>query len=134
MGSTTEQNPYAANKLIDSADPRIPNDTALSSRRIYALLVLNAVAAFASLWFVPLIKHIYTCTQGQKWCHVQAMFLGTPSAIVWLILLMLTAWDTFSRKSNAERFCASRLFTWLLLTVPFVVLLTLGFVVSHNSR
>lgn len=68
--------PNVTNTLIDSVDRGFRNDTGLSSRRIYALLVLDDVAAFASLWFVPLIKHIYACTQGQTWCHMPAMFFG----------------------------------------------------------
>lgn len=101
--------------------------------RFVILTAINAVAAVASLLLVPLAAHIYSCASGPKWCHVQAIVLGVPSALVWGALFIITATMTLSSRPLAQ--CSKRLNTaaWSLLAFARVVLGALFGAVAYDS-
>src|SRR5690348_5319563 len=80
-----------------------PATRAPSSTRFVVIALVMALPAIASLWFVPLAVHIYSCTERPKWCHVQAFMLGVPSGVVCVVLLAVTASFTLAPQEIGKR-------------------------------
>ena len=104
------------------------------SWRLHVLVTVNALAAMGSLAVPPLAAHIYSCTETVKWCHVQAVFMGIPSAIVLIILLAFTVPITLSRAPNVEQTKSLKVTAWLLWAFAASALLALFGAVVHNSK
>lgn len=109
--------------------PRSP-----SSALFVMLVIVNAVGAIASLRFLPLITHIYSCANGQHWCHLQAIFFGVPSAVLWLVLLAATVAANRVSQVSGHGTKPLKIAAWLFLAMSAGVLLALFAVVAHNSR
>jgi hypothetical protein len=103
------------------------------SRRLVVLVLVNGLVAVASLWFVPLAVHIYSCT-AVKWCHLQAFVFGVPSGLAWVVLLVVTASMTCDPEPIAARSKPLKIAAWLLLCFAAVVLVALFGAVAHSSR
>jgi hypothetical protein len=98
-----------------------------------ALVTVNALAAFASLWFVQLAVHIYSCTEGEKWCHLQALVLGVPYGLFVLVLMLVTASMTRPPHPTPDRSRRVKVTAWSLLVFAVAVLVALFAAVAHNS-
>ena len=102
--------------------------------RLVVLAVVDALVAVGSLWFVPLAEHIYSCTESEKWCHIQAFVLGVPSAVVLVILFAVTASITIAPPAAGRSLKRLKIAAWLSLLTAAVVLLALFGAVVHNSE
>jgi hypothetical protein len=111
-----------------------PVTRAPREKRLLVLVAVNALAAIASLWFLPLASHIHSCTGGEKWCHLSALVTGAPSALVWVVLTAVTASMTLAPQPIGPRPRRLKIAAWLLLSFAGVVLGALFAAVVHNSR
>ena len=118
--------------LLEYAGPtRRPSGAPLGQ---HVLAACNVLVGVVSLGFVPLAEHIYSCTEGQKWCHFQALVFGIPAAMAVIVLGALTAAITPRRRGLARRHPDFlMIIAWLPLTFAAGVLVALFVAVVHNS-
>ena len=97
----------------------------------WALVVINSVAAAASLLLVPLTAHIFGCDEGNKWCHLQALALGGPLSLGVAFLTAITLSKLPAAKAQPLH-RGGPLFGPLIISVAVLVLLWTA--VAINSR
>ncbi len=105
--------------------------TDVGSSRFVVLAIVNSVAALGTLWFVPLAIHIWSCGASEKWCHLQALLFGVPSAVVLGVLLMVTAAMTLTPAPRRAKVLKG--IAWFALAIAVSVLVALFAAVVHDS-
>jgi hypothetical protein len=98
------------------------------------LLIVNALAALVSLWFLQLARHIYSCTESEKWCHLHALILGLPFGFFLLVLMLITASMSHPAHPAPDRSVRVKVTAWSLLAFAIAVVVSLIAAIEHNSK